>query len=78
MAAVDPKVIPLGTSLYVPGYGKALAADTGGLIIGKHIDLAFEEHQVIPDLYGWGEVYILTPVPPADKVRYVLPQWPQR
>ncbi len=78
MVAVDPKVISLGTNLYVPGYGKALAADTGGLILGKHIDLAFEEHQAIPDLYGWGDVYILTPVPPADKIRYVLPQWPQR
>jgi uncharacterized protein YabE (DUF348 family) len=78
MAAVDPKVIPLGTTLYVPGYGKALAADTGGLVLGKHIDLAFEEHQAIPDLYGWGDVYILTPVPPADNIRYVLPQWPQR
>lgn len=78
MAAVDPKVIPLGTHLYVPGYGRALAADTGGLIVGKHIDLAFDEDQAIPDLYGWGEVYILTPVPQADRIRYVLPQWPQR
>jgi uncharacterized protein YabE (DUF348 family)/3D (Asp-Asp-Asp) domain-containing protein len=78
IAAVDPKVIPLGSKLYVPNYGQAVAADTGGLIIGKHIDLAFEENQPIPDLYGWGDVYLLTPVPPADRIRYVLPQYPQR
>lgn len=76
MAAVDPKVIPLMTELYVPDYGVALAADTGGLIVGKHIDLAYDDNQPMPDLYGWRDVYILTPVPPADKIRYVLPQWP--
>jgi 3D (Asp-Asp-Asp) domain-containing protein len=78
MAAVDPKVVPLMTELYVPGYGRALAADTGGLILGKHIDLAYEEGQPMPDMYGWLDVYVLTPVPPADKIRYVLPEWPQR
>ena len=76
--AVDPKVIPLLTNLYIPGYGPALAADTGGLILGKHIDLGFDEGQPMPSLYKWGDVYVLTPVPPADKIRYVLPNWPQR
>lgn len=76
MAAVDPKVIPLMTEIYVPDYGIAVAADTGGLIVGKHIDLAYDDNQPLPDLYGWRDVYILTPVPPADSIRYVLPQWP--
>jgi uncharacterized protein YabE (DUF348 family)/3D (Asp-Asp-Asp) domain-containing protein len=76
LAAVDPKVIPLMTKIYVPDYGIALAADTGGLIVGKHIDLAFDDNQPLPDLYGWRDVYVLTPIPPADKIRYVLPQWP--
>jgi 3D (Asp-Asp-Asp) domain-containing protein len=76
MAAVDPKVIPLMTKIYVPDYGVALAADTGGLILGKHIDLAYDDDQALPDLYGWRDVYILTPIPPADRIRYVLPQWP--
>ncbi len=76
MAAVDPKVIPLLTEIYVPDYGVAVAADTGGLIVGKHIDLAYDDNQPLPDLYGWRDVYILTPVPPADSIRYVLPQWP--
>lgn len=39
--AVDPKVIPLGTRLYVEGYGFAIAEDTGGAVKGKIIDLYF-------------------------------------
>jgi 3D (Asp-Asp-Asp) domain-containing protein len=39
VVAVDPKVIPLGTKLYVPGYGKSVAADVGYAIKGKIIDL---------------------------------------
>ena len=41
IAAVDPSVIPLGTHFYVPGYGEAVAADTGGAIAGDTIDLWF-------------------------------------
>ncbi|MEI3604494.1 LysM peptidoglycan-binding domain-containing protein [Pseudogracilibacillus sp. SE30717A] len=37
--AVDPSVIPLGTEVYVEGYGKAIAGDTGGAIKGKKIDV---------------------------------------
>lgn len=37
--SVDPKVIPLGTKVYVEGYGEAIAADTGGAIKGKKIDV---------------------------------------
>jgi peptidoglycan DL-endopeptidase CwlO len=39
--AVDPNVIPLGTKLYVPGYGPGVAADTGSAIIGRIIDIWF-------------------------------------
>ena len=41
IVAVDPSVIPLGTRLYVPGYGEAVAADTGGAVRGAMIDLWF-------------------------------------
>jgi 3D (Asp-Asp-Asp) domain-containing protein len=41
IAAVDPSVIPLGTHFYVPGYGEAVAADTGGAIYGSTVDLWF-------------------------------------
>lgn len=37
--AVDPKVIPLGSRLYIDGYGYAVAEDTGGAIKGMRIDL---------------------------------------
>jgi 3D (Asp-Asp-Asp) domain-containing protein len=41
VVAVDPKLIPLGTKLHVPGYGPALAADVGYAIKGRVIDLWF-------------------------------------
>jgi resuscitation-promoting factor RpfB len=41
IVAVDPRVIPLGTRLYVPGYGNCIAYDTGGAIKGHRIDLFY-------------------------------------
>lgn len=45
IVAVDPRVIPLGTTLYVDGYGFAIAADTGRKIKGARIDLCFPTHR---------------------------------
>ena len=42
--AVDPRVIPLGTRVYIPNYGFAVAEDTGGSIIGNRIDIAFDSY----------------------------------
>lgn len=49
--AVDPKVIPLGTKLYVEGYGNAIAGDTGGVIKGKRLDLFMNTNE---ECYAWG------------------------
>ena len=42
--AVDPMVIPLGTEVYIAGYGHAIADDQGGSIKGNVIDIAFDSH----------------------------------
>lgn len=49
--AVDPDFIPLGTHVYVPGYGYAVAADTGGAIDGNRIDLCFD---TVAEANFWG------------------------
>ena len=49
--AVDPSVIPLGTRVYIPGYGNAVAADTGGAIGGNKIDLCFDTRA---EALSWG------------------------
>ena len=58
--AVDPSVIPLGTRLYIPGYGIGTAEDTGGAIEGNRIDLCYN---TVNEAYAWGRqtvtVYIL-------------------
>lgn len=41
VVAVDPRLIPLGTRMHVPGYGRAIAADVGTAIKGRIIDLWF-------------------------------------
>jgi 3D (Asp-Asp-Asp) domain-containing protein len=60
VVAVDPGVIPLGTRLYVEGYGFAIAADTGGAIRGNKIDVFMYN---LSDALVWGRrpvnVYIL-------------------
>lgn len=52
--AVDPKVIKLRSNVYVPGYGKAVAGDTGGSIKGNIIDLGFEDARTA----GWSARYV--------------------
>ena len=49
IVAVDPDVIPLGSRVYIPGYGEALAADTGGAIYGYRIDLCMESYDEAMD-----------------------------
>lgn len=42
--AVDPSVVPYGTRVYVPGYGLAMAGDTGGAIVNNRIDCFMEDY----------------------------------
>lgn len=62
IVAVDPSVIPLGTKMYIPGYGQAIAEDTGGAIIGDHIDLCYDDQQQAVD---WG----------AQTIHIEIEQW---
>ena len=58
--AVDPRFIPLGTRVYIPGYGEAIADDTGGAIIGNRIDIAFDTyHEAMRFGRQHIEIYIL-------------------
>lgn len=42
--AVDPHVIPLGSRVYIPDYGDAVATDTGRVILGNRIDLCMDTY----------------------------------
>ena len=53
--AVDPRVIPLGSLVYVEGYGKAIAADTGGAIKGNIVDVYLNSQE--DALNNWGRKY---------------------
>jgi 3D (Asp-Asp-Asp) domain-containing protein len=51
VVAVDPAVIPLGTSMSIPGYGEGVAADTGSGVLGDVIDIWFP---TLADALAWG------------------------
>ena len=51
VVAVDPTVIPLGTRMFIPGYGPGVAADTGTAIKGLRIDLWFP---MLSQAESWG------------------------
>jgi 3D (Asp-Asp-Asp) domain-containing protein len=57
--AVDPTVIKMRSKVYIPGYGMAIAGDTGGAIKGNIIDLGFDDARTA----GWSarfvDIYLL-------------------
>jgi 3D (Asp-Asp-Asp) domain-containing protein len=51
VVAVDPAFIPLGTRMFVPGYGEGVAADTGSAVRGAMIDVWFPK---CSQAHAWG------------------------
>ncbi len=72
VVAIDPNVVPFRSQVYVPGYGIAFAGDTGGGVIGRWIDLGYDEGEIVA-WNGYVDVYYLTPVPAPDRINYLIP-----
>ena len=72
VVAIDPKVVPFRSTVYVEGYGTAVAGDTGGLVLGRIIDLGFDEG-AYETWRGQVDVYYLTPLPSPEKINYLIP-----
>jgi uncharacterized protein YabE (DUF348 family) len=70
VAAIDPRYIPFGTHLFIPGYGEAVAADTGPGITPRMIDLGYSND----DYVAWHQpvtVYFLWP--PPENIVWIIP-----
>jgi 3D (Asp-Asp-Asp) domain-containing protein len=74
--AADPKVFPLGTILYIPGYGYGIVADTGSAIKGKKIDLYYKSKEQIYKEWGKRKVNVFVVHTGNGKVtEQTLQQW---
>jgi uncharacterized protein YabE (DUF348 family) len=70
VVAIDPRYIPYGTRLYIPGYGEGIAADTGPGLTPRMIDLGYSDE----DYVSWHQnvtVYFLWP--PPDNIVWIIP-----
>jgi len=73
VVATDPRIIALGTHLYVPGYGLGRSLDVGGAVKGLRIDLGYTDDELT--LWNtWVDVYLLLPLPPPDEMIWLLPE----
>jgi resuscitation-promoting factor RpfB len=70
IVAIDRNVVPFRSYLYVPGYGRAFAGDTGGGVRGRWIDLGYDDDNYVR-WSGYVDVYYLTPVP--GNINYFIP-----
>lgn len=70
VAAIDRSVVSFFTQMYIPGYGQAIAADTGGGVIGRWIDLGYSDDDYVP-WHQWVTVYFLWP--PPDNIVWIIP-----
>ena len=74
--AADPNVFPLGTILYIPGYGYGIVADTGSAIKGYKIDLYFETKEQVYKQWGKRDVNVFIVKKGDGKVsEQTLQQW---
>lgn len=74
VVAVDPKVVPFRSNVYVPGYGSGFVGDTGGGVKGRWIDLGYEDDwDTFVHWSGYIDVYFLTPIPEYDRINYLIP-----
>lgn len=72
IVAIDPRIIPYFTNIYVEGYGVGLAADTGGPRSTPYwVDLGYDDDNYV-GWSRWVDLYVLTPVP--ENVNYLLPE----
>lgn len=76
IVAVDPRLVPLRSQVFVPGYGIGDALDTGGGIISRRIDLAYDNSNY-KSVLGWTDVYLLWPPPAASDITWVVPNYPR-
>lgn len=76
IVAVDGRIIPLRSKVFVPGYGYGDALDTGGAIVSRRIDLGYDDNNL--ELWNrWVDVYLLWPPPPDYQITWVLPNFPR-
>lgn len=76
VVAVDPKIIPLRSRVFVTGYGYGDALDIGTAIRSRRIDLGYDNDNL--QLWNrWVDVYLLWPPPPAYQITWVIPNYPR-
>lgn len=72
VVAIDRNIVPWKSNLFIPGYGVAIAGDTGGGVRGRWIDLGFPD-DAYESWSGYVDVYYLTPIPAPEDINYLLP-----
>lgn len=72
IVAADLDVLPLGTRVFVEGYGEGEVLDTGGGLGPRDLDLGYTDEDY-RSWARWSDVYLLWPPPPADEIVWILP-----
>ncbi len=71
--AVDPRIIPLGSHLYVQGYGTAVADDTGGAIQGYRIDVYYPPKNFCLRSVDWGRQMVAVEILGRPYLTHAVP-----